>query len=199
MEQPTYYAVLTAEVRYDKDLSSSEKLLYAEITALTQASGTCWASNKYFADLYGVSTSTVSGWVSNLAKKGHIKVDYEMEGKQCKKRIIGIQNIKHPYSENPKGVFGKSKGGYSENPKENTTRDNNTSRINIPVYEDFLNYSVAKKPNVCTMQLKLKYESWVENGWKDGNNKPIKNWKSKILNTLPYLGTQNNSGRTIAL
>lgn len=199
MEQPTYYAVLTADVRYDKDLSSSEKLLFAEITALTQASGTCWASNKYFADLYGVSTSTVSGWVSKLAKRGHIKVHYEMDGKQCKKRIIGIQNIEYPYSENPKGVFGKSKGGYSENPKENTTRDNTTRRINIPAYEDFLNYSVAKKSNVCTMQLKLKYESWVENGWKDGNNKPIKNWKSKILNTLPYLGTQNNSGRTIAL
>ena len=184
MEQPTYYAVLTADVRYDKDLSSSEKLLFAEITALTQASGTCWASNKYFADLYGVSTSTVSGWVSKLAKRGHIKVHYEMDGKQCKKRIIGIQNIEYPYSENP---------------KENTTRDNTTRRINIPVYEDFLNYSIAKKSNVCTMQLKLKYESWVENGWKDGNNKPIKNWKSKILNTLPYLGTQNNSGRTIAL
>jgi hypothetical protein len=27
----------------------------------------------------------------------------------------------------------------------------------------------------------------VANGWKDGNNKKIVNWKSKILNTLPFI------------
>ncbi len=32
-----------------------------------------------------------------------------------------------------------------------------------------------------------KYEAWVENGWKDGNNKKIKNWKTKLRNTLPFL------------
>ena len=35
--------------------------------------------------------------------------------------------------------------------------------------------------------LKAKYEAWVGDGWKDGNNKQIKNWKTKLKNTLPYL------------
>jgi hypothetical protein len=35
--------------------------------------------------------------------------------------------------------------------------------------------------------LKSKFLSWVENDWKDGNNKPIKSWKSKIRNTIPFL------------
>ncbi len=35
--------------------------------------------------------------------------------------------------------------------------------------------------------LKTKYESWKENNWKDGHNVPIKNWKLKIKNTVPYL------------
>ena len=35
--------------------------------------------------------------------------------------------------------------------------------------------------------LKSKFLSWVENNWKDGNNKPIKSWKSKIRNTIPFL------------
>lgn len=35
--------------------------------------------------------------------------------------------------------------------------------------------------------LKSKFNSWEENGWKDGNNKPIKSWKSKIRNTIPFL------------
>jgi hypothetical protein len=34
---------------------------------------------------------------------------------------------------------------------------------------------------------KLKYDSWVVNGWKDGNGKQIKNWKQKALNTLKYI------------
>jgi hypothetical protein len=44
--------------------------------------------------------------------------------------------------------------------------------MNFPLYE----YS-----------LKSKFSSWVENNWKDGNNKPIKSWKSKIRNTIPFL------------
>lgn len=35
--------------------------------------------------------------------------------------------------------------------------------------------------------IKSKYESWVGAGWKDGNNRPIKNWKLKFNNALPYL------------
>jgi hypothetical protein len=35
--------------------------------------------------------------------------------------------------------------------------------------------------------LKSKFSSWVDNKWRDGHNKPIKNWKSKIRNTIPFL------------
>ena len=35
--------------------------------------------------------------------------------------------------------------------------------------------------------LKSKYETWVANGWKDGHNKQIKDWKGKIRNTIPFL------------
>ena len=58
-EKPNYYAILTAEVRYNKDLTPNAKLLFAEITALCNMNGQCFASNRYFADLYGKSkTST---------------------------------------------------------------------------------------------------------------------------------------------
>ena len=36
---PTYYAVLPADVRYDTNLSPQEKILYAEITALSNKEG----------------------------------------------------------------------------------------------------------------------------------------------------------------
>lgn len=71
LERPNYYAVIPAEVRYS-DVSSSAKLLYAEITALANKTGTCWASNKYFADLYKVSINSVSRWVTELESAGFV-------------------------------------------------------------------------------------------------------------------------------
>ena len=46
MEQPSYYSILTANVRYDKELKANEKLLFSEITALSNRNGYCHATNK---------------------------------------------------------------------------------------------------------------------------------------------------------
>ena len=47
-ESPSYYAIIPAGVRYDKQLPQGAKLLYSEITALSSKSGSCWASDQYF-------------------------------------------------------------------------------------------------------------------------------------------------------
>ena len=60
MESPSYYAVIPASVRYDERLKANEKLLYGELTALSRKDGFAFASNGYFAKLYGVSKETVS-------------------------------------------------------------------------------------------------------------------------------------------
>ena len=50
-DQPSYYSIITANVRYDNRLTDSEKLLFAEITSLSNKYGYCTASNNYFAKL----------------------------------------------------------------------------------------------------------------------------------------------------
>lgn len=75
--EPSYYAVIPANVRYAKDLSSSAKLLYGEISALANKSGYCWATNQYFANLYEVDTRTVRRWIRQLDEGGFIRVVFK--------------------------------------------------------------------------------------------------------------------------
>lgn len=72
METPSFWAVIPASVRYDKKLRPNAKLLFAEITALTDKTGVCWASNEYFMKLYGIGDKTVSDLVKQLRDRGYI-------------------------------------------------------------------------------------------------------------------------------
>lgn len=66
----------------------------------------------------------------------------------------------------------------------------NNKEINIPSYSEFLSYALEKKPLLNQQDLKLKYESWIENDWctnKGGKMQPILKWKATLLNTLPYI------------
>lgn len=59
---------------------------------------------------------------------------------------------------------------------------------NVPVFEDFLIYAKTLKiyHSSFDFQIEAKYNAWNESGWKDGNNKKIVNWKTKLQNTMPY-------------
>ena len=59
----------------------------------------------------------------------------------------------------------------------------------IPTQNEFLKYAKENDGQYDSKRngLILKYKSWVENNWKDGFDKPIKNWKSKLLNNLQYI------------
>ena len=89
--KPNYYAIIPAEVRYSEKLSPNSKLLYGEITCLTNKEGYCWAQNQYFADLYKVHKKTVSKWISELEKAGFVKSKVKRnKSKVVEKRILKI-------------------------------------------------------------------------------------------------------------
>lgn len=78
----SYYSIIPATVRYDKELKPAEKLLYGEVTALANRNGYCYAQNKYFAELYNVTNGTVSKWLSHLQKLGYIQIEIKRNEKQ---------------------------------------------------------------------------------------------------------------------
>ena len=137
--QKNYYAIIPATVRYDKTLKANSKLLYGEITALANEKGYCWANNNYFAELYGVSKETVSRWISDLEKRGHIttKLIYKENTKQVKERRVYIGNlnqksigidekVKGSCQEHQEPVDEKINTPIDEKVKENTTSFNTT-------------------------------------------------------------------------
>ena len=65
MNKINNYAIIPSNVRYDDKLNSSEKLLYGEISALTNKCGYCNAKNKYFEELYKLTITSVNRRISH--------------------------------------------------------------------------------------------------------------------------------------
>ncbi len=136
--QKNYYAIIPANVRYDKNLTPNSKLLYGEITALCNEKGYCWANNQYFAELYGVSKKSVSTWISDLIEGGYIKseIQYKEGTKEIFHRYLRI--VHYPMEEN---VNTPMEEKVKDNITDINTTFNNTKDIYIPYSEivDYLN------------------------------------------------------------
>lgn len=120
--QRNYYAVLPANVRYDKNITPNAKLLYAEITALCNDKGYCWAGNAYFAELYGVTKTSISNWISSLQKNGYIDVQfiYKENSKEIQSRHISIANnipIQNNLNTYSKNIVGGIQNNFTDNNK----------------------------------------------------------------------------------
>lgn len=150
-EQPSYFSILSANVRYSKELKPNEKLLFSEITALAQSGGYCFASNSYFARLYDVENETVSRWISHLRILGFLQVEIIYDGKRIEQRKlypvldakVGIDKKINTYCEkNQEGIDKKIKRGIDKKVKDNNTSINNTSinRDDETVYQEIIDF-----------------------------------------------------------
>lgn len=88
MDNPGFYAILPASVRYDNRLKAAEKILFCEITALSDQNGYCHAQNGYFSQLYQVDERTIRRWIHQLERLGYIRIEYEKAGDTQQRRII---------------------------------------------------------------------------------------------------------------
>ena len=137
----SYWSIIPAEVRYDKKLKDKAKLLYGEISALCNEYRYCWATNKYFADLYGVSKETISRLLADLKKHGYIeiKLEYDNNTKQIKRRLIYL------LTKTSVGIDEMVKNPIDEKVKENNTSINNTINILIDFYNKLDKFPKIKK------------------------------------------------------
>lgn len=204
-ENPSYFAIIPADVRYDKRLKANEKLMYGEITCLANKLGYCFSTNNYFAELYDVTPQAISGWIKNLEKCGYITCEYLHNGTEIKERRIRI--VKDTNSTNneegnstklEKGI-NKSLKGYKQKFKDNNTSSNNTSSNNtsakvnplilknntewLPTVKEYEEYKTLY-PNVDIETQFRKMRGWlngnpVKRKTRKGIARFVNNWLSK--------------------
>ena len=143
MDKPGFDAVIPATVRYDGGLRPAAKLLYGEIRALASKEGYCFAGNAYFAEVFSLSTKTISEMVGELCKRQHIYVEVVRDAKNVvqERRIWVSQSL---YLEHKEGVgevldpppknVGTSPdiSGYPPPKKPAPYIRSNNTRVNIP-------------------------------------------------------------------
>ena len=130
-EQPNYYAILTADIRYSKEINFFEKVLYADITALTNKNGYCTASNGYFAEVFGKAKETISRAISKFEKLGFLKVIITRDNatkKIINRKLYLLTKMSIPIDENVNTPIDENVNTpIDENVKENNININTTS------------------------------------------------------------------------
>ena len=164
-ERRSYYAIIPANVRYDKRLPAGAKLLYGEITALCNEKGFCWASNAYFSELYSASKSTISRWVSALNEFGYISVDivHKDGTKEIEQRTIRISD--YPIRKNAQGYTQKCVEGIRKNAQENNTMLNNTLNKIYNQVVTFLNEKTGKSYSDKSAQTRKLIDARIKDGF----------------------------------
>lgn len=205
-EKPNFYAIIPASVRYDKDLTANAKLLYGEITALCNAEGYCWASNNYFAELYGMSLRHISRLISQLHKKGYVKVvivnDFDRKIYLTDGLVNSAPHDKNdvPHDKNVMGVGQKCHGGYDKNvqpPLDKNVYKNNTS-INTTLNTTTNNKKTNKK-EISPAKLEKEFDAlWSLYPKKHGKQKALQAFtKARKIKKIPYEEIENGLYRYI--
>ncbi len=93
---------IPVEILLNEDLSDKEKIILAMILYLSEETKSCFASNKYIANIVNVTHERVSKIISSLKDKGYIRVklNYKTDSKEIEQRqIIPIVENINRYSQ----------------------------------------------------------------------------------------------------
>lgn len=172
LSKPTTLMFLSAKCKVSKETLLS---IINDLVDLGKFDATLWNENKVI-------------WCQDFVDS--IQDAYIRRNNKCitfdglLQHLISL-GIRKPYNCSKKG---------NKNPQskvKDSKEEENKVNI-IPEFSVFLNYAIEQKPKVDNQLVKLKYDSWVSNDWKDGNDNEIKNWKSKLNNTLPFISEKKN-------
>lgn len=158
--QAGWTGYMNADVRYDKRLNSTAKVIMVEISALTNMKGYAWCTNQYLADAFDLSKSQVSRIIRQLAECGYINVYLNPGGE----RYITTTSDNRPV---PSGF----KKDYTKKPESNEKQDDKLLEEATTVDE----LLPEEKEPVDTSETEIRkltnaeYSEWVRRNDAEGN------------------------------
>ena len=139
---------------------------------------------------------------AEIELKGLVKFAYLSQKHSIDKQIKGYEDktkntLNYPIEDPTQG--GKQGGYVDPSVQEKEKEKEKEKDIYIPEFSEFLAYAVSQVKFINKEDVRLKYESWKVNDWSvtvNNKTRKIVNWKSTLLNTLPYLRKDESKSYT---
>ena len=133
-----------------EDLSLPQKIIFAKVWDLDNEKG-CYASNKYFAELFNISPRQVSTHINNIVKKGYLssKFKYKDGTKEIDYRVLnttsrGMEDLQHK--------------GYGRTiPISKDNINNNIKEFNIAETNINFQYSLSEREGVVVCPQSIRW------------------------------------------
>ena len=160
------YAICLNEWLEDDRINNELRLLL-KISSLSAKDGSCFASNKYFADYFNFSEITASRQIKKLESLGYLKIEYEKRGAEIIKRHIFLtdfnestinKNDNRRLSKMITDDYQKCLPTIIKNDKENNISINNISINNISSLSP---YKIFKEETNYQDETYLKIDDWL--------------------------------------
>ena len=187
---------IPVEILHSKDLTPSEKILYAEIYYLDRPDTHCYASNEYLAKFLGLSDSGLRKCLSHLKQLGYIEtVAFDGRNRVLATTVkwrnqtdTGVAPCSTPeyQSESYKNEFLL----YKENKKENSIK-----KPDEPAIISKNHSKVYKQRNVLEDTLKSGKD--IDEQKKASKKSPKDKFKDECFNIIDDVYSENNFSYTV--
>lgn len=173
---------IPGDVLRDPQISHAGKILMAEILALHQNASGCYCSNAHLADILGLSISGVRKHLAKLIEDGYlergvIEMGHAQIRTLCPKRGTPLSQTEHPPAQ-----IGTPK-----------RTDNKTTIITKEGHPKSLDQVLNAFHELGHEEEAEKFWNHYEaNGWVQGKNKPIRDWKAAARQWIARAKKWNN-------
>lgn len=162
------YSICFNEWALDKGIKDELGLLLI-ISSLCAEKGYCFASNKYFSELFNIAEETISRKIKKLEKKEYITIEYEYRGCEVTERRIRLTKISIDDYQNCKPTIDEyvKENNISVNNNNTTTNTNNNdlNYFNRRLYNYGINIYTYIEDNFGRTLSPIEYEQISE--WED--------------------------------
>jgi len=160
---------IPAEILLNEDLSDKEKIILSMILYLSEESKSCFASNKYIANIVNVTHERVSKIISALKDKGYVsvKLKYKKESKEIEERQITpiVENINRYRQDVQEGIETNNYSDSQKQPYPIVEKDKDIRKsYNKLKKEDFLFTDVEHKEQERVIINNIKNKNNYNNG-----------------------------------